>query len=393
MDSNWMEWLNLALRWTHLIAGIMWIGNSFYFMWLDSNLEVPEPPDPDVEGKLWMVHSGGFYSVERRKIYPGKMPKVLHWFKWEATFTWITGFCLLTLVYYMTNGMYLLDPEVSDLTPGFAVTLSLGILVCGWLLYDSFMQTPIAKNAWVRNGVLVSAVCGLSYWLCHNFSGRGAFIQLGALFGTLMVLNVWVRILPSQQRMIDATDRGETPNYEESKIAKARSTHNSYMTLPVLFMMLSNHYAFLFGHTHNWVLLILLCVLGAGIRHLTLQGKSGLWAIGPTGAALVSLLVMTNMTWSDSNHANIGNVEFSQVHNIVNKRCLSCHSASPSEKLFGPSPGGINFDNPENIKVFASKIKVQAVVGKIMPLANKTQMTAEERATLGAWIDQYLGSQ
>ncbi|MEK7354934.1 MAG: urate hydroxylase PuuD, partial [Bdellovibrionota bacterium] len=214
MNSLMAEWLNLLLRWAHLITGIAWIGSSFYFMWLDSSLEAPPPSKKDVEGELWMVHSGGFYLVERKLIEPGSMPKTLHWFKYEALFTLITGFLLLNLVYYFSGGAFLLDPSVSNISHGTGVALGLGVLIVSWIVYDLIWQSKLAleKNAIALTASLALA-CGAAYVLCHYLSGRAAFIHLGAMFGTIMVVNVWMRILPSQQKMIDATKEGRKPDY------------------------------------------------------------------------------------------------------------------------------------------------------------------------------------
>lgn len=390
-----MEWLHFILRWVHLIAGISWIGHSFYFMWLDNALERPEPPDEEVEGKLWMVHSGGFYQVERRKIFPGKMPKILHWFKWEATFTWLSGFFLLGLVYYMSDGLYLLDPAVSDISSGAAIALSLGTLAISWLAYDWLMQSPLGQKKTLINVFLSLVFVGLSYWLTRVYSGRAAFIHIGAIFGTLMVLNVWVRILPGQQRMIDATNRGETPNYTDSKIAKARSTHNSYMTLPVLFMMLSNHFPNFYGHPQNWLVLVLLTLFGAGVRHIMLREKVLAWYSLIPLLSLVGLISITSPAYlkslKETSVAVQGQtVSFLQVQAIVNLRCLPCHSQNPKDDRFGKSPGGVSFDQPENIKTFAERIHIRAVVSKTMPLANITSITEEERNTLDAWLTDWM---
>jgi len=268
VDPILHEWLNLIVRWIHLIVGIAWIGSSFYFMWLDRSLEPPDVDDGRVTGKLWMVHSGGFYQVEKRKIRPGEMPQVLHWFKFEALFTWITGVALLVIVFYMGGGAFLVDPLVSDISVGKAIALSIGLLVGSWIVYDVVCLSPLGRAPGLLAALLAAGIAGLSYFLCQTLSGRAAYMHVGAIIGTLMVGNVWVRILPSQQAMISATEKGELPDYELGERAKLRSVHNNYFTFPILIIMLSNHFPMLYGNRLNWVVLLGLMIAGAGVRHM-----------------------------------------------------------------------------------------------------------------------------
>jgi uncharacterized membrane protein len=393
-DLHLTEWTAYLFRWIHLITGISWIGSSFYFMWLDAALEPPAEPKPDVEGELWMVHSGGFYEVERKRIGPGRMPKTLHWFKYEALFTWITGVFLLGIVYYLNAGAFMVDPAVSPISPGGAVALGVGTLVATWFIYDGLWQSPIGK----KHGGLATAISlllagGAAFLFCHYFSGRAAFIHTGAMFGTWMVANVWVRILPAQQKMIDATKRGETPDFAHSGHAKRRSVHNTYMTFPVLFMMLSNHYSNAYGQAHNWLTLMLLIVLGASIRHVMVakDGK-GKWAAIPAGISALALVALGATPGPGAtavgDAAGGAPVRFQQVEAVIQSRCVACHASEPAIRDFGPAPGGVRFDSPERIHALAERIKFRAVVTKTMPLANRTQITEEERALLGRWIDQ-----
>jgi uncharacterized membrane protein len=383
------EWLNILLRWSHLIFGIAWIGSSFYFMWLDSNLEAPPPSKKDVEGELWMVHSGGFYLVERKLIEPGSMPATLHWFKYEALFTLVTGFLLLNLVYYFTGGAFLLDPSVSSITHGQGVALGLGVLVVSWIVYDFIWQSKLAleKNA-VALALSIALAAATAYLLCQYLSGRAAFIHLGAMFGTIMVTNVWMRILPAQQKMIDATKEGRKPDYTLSAKAKRRSVHNSYMTFPVLFMMISNHYATVTSGPNNWIHLLLLIVFGMAVRHVTLAKKRPAQVVAGV-VALVSLVVLVVMTSSHS-QATVADgqsaVTFADVRPIFENRCLPCHSPTPSITEFGTVPAGTFFDTPERTASFAERIRLRVVETKTMPPANKTGVTDEERELLGRWI-------
>jgi len=378
------DWANLLLRWTHFIAGIAWIGSSFYFIWLDRALGAPRQPRPGVEGEVWMVHSGGFYQTEKRRPGPGEMPAVLHWFKWEALITWITGIALLALIYYLSDA-YLLDPAVSGIGRGAATAFGLALLVVGWVVYDLLWRSPLAETgaggmATAISLVLLSAVTIAS---CRLLSGRAAYMQVGALLGTLMVANVWMRILPAQQAMIDATKAGRQPDFTLGERAKRRSVHNSYMTFPLLFIMLSNHYPRTYASPSNWVVLLLLFVAGAAARHVMIgRGSSARWALVPAAAALAGAAF-----FSTPKAAAGGAVAaFSEVRAVINARCLPCHSMYPSDRTFGAAPAGVAFDTPEGIARFAERIRVRAVETQTMPLGNKTGMTLEERALLARWI-------
>jgi len=261
------DWLGYFLRWGHLIAGISWIGSSFYFIWLDRALTLPEKPKENVEGEVWMVHSGGFYQVERKKIGPGQMPKTLHWFKWEAAFTWITGVLLMAVLYYSGGGALLFD--ATDNSPHFstAIIFSLLLLPVSWLIYDGLWNSPLSKRPGLATTLSFLLLLALVFFVSNFFGGRAAYMHVGAVFGTLMVANVWMRILPAQQKMIDATKEGKQPDFSLSEKAKRRSVHNSYLTLPVLFLMLSNHYPMTYGSEQSALILILLFILGASVRH------------------------------------------------------------------------------------------------------------------------------
>ncbi len=392
------EWLQFLVRWIHLIAGISWIGNSFYFMWLDSTIIQSPPADKSkthIEGELWMTHGGGFYFVEKRKMRPGELPAVLHWFKWEATFTWISGFSLLAIVYYLGSSVYLVNPAFA-LSPGGAVLLSLGLLVGSWFVYDFLWQSKLAQKSKTLTTIIsLGLVSALAYGLCQVFSGRGAFIHLGAIFGTIMVLNVWIRILPAQRRMIQATERGEIPDYEEGKKAKWRSTHNSYVTLPVLFTMISNHIPLAYGNPYGWIILLLLCIVGGFIRHMMMSwnyNKSGVGALVPALVVLAIIVALTSFPWkkngaNSSGHSS-GPVTFHAVRSIIQNRCTSCHSAHPTDDTFVAAPNGVMFDDASLIKKYAERIKFRSLTTKTMPFANKTAITEEERSILGQWVDQ-----
>jgi uncharacterized membrane protein len=396
MDPTLLDWLNLALRWFHLIVGIAWIGTSLYFMWLDAALDPPANPRPGLDGELWMVHSGGFYRVEKLRLGPGELPARLHWFRWEAALTGMSGFGLLVIVYYLTGGVYLLDPATSRLSPAGATALGIGVLVVGWLVYDLLWRSSLART----QPALLSAVSYLllfvaAWGLTRLLSGRAAFIHVGALLGTLMVANVWAHIVPAQKEMIRATTEGRAPDPALGRRAKHRSTHNSYMTFPVIFTMLSNHYPALYSHPLNWLVLVALVVIGAGVRHfmITLEHRHpARWVWAPVAAAVLLFLALT---WPASRPAPAstapvaGNaVSFTVIHGIVQLRCVSCHSARPTDDVFRAAPNGVAFDTPASIRTRAEAIKLRTVVAPTMPLGNKTSMTEEERRLLGRWIDQ-----
>ncbi|MCA9790397.1 MAG: urate hydroxylase PuuD [Candidatus Eremiobacteraeota bacterium] len=392
MNPTVLEWSGLLVRWFHMIAGIWWIGSSLYFVWLDNSFEPPKESREGVEGETFMVHGGFYYLVEKRLMQPGKMPETLHWFKWEATFTWISGMLLLTVVYYLTGGAYLVDPQVANITTGTAVAISLATVFLSWLIYDTLWQTLGKKSVPAGTAISLAMLLGLAYGLCHTFSGRAAYIHMGAILGTIMVANVWIRILPGQQKMLDDAMAGKTPDYSQGKWAKVRSVHNSYMTFPVLFMMISNHYAQTFGNQENWVVLILLMVFGAGIRHYMItheQHRPANWVWAPVAAALAVLIWMTAPQKPAAATTDGGEqVHFSQVQAIISVRCLQCHSSSPSDDVFKTAPNGVTFETPEQIRKMADRIKVRAVDSKAMPLGNKTNMTDEEREILGRWLAQ-----
>lgn len=390
------DWLNLGLRWLHLVVGISWIGNSLYFMWLDASLEKPEPPQPGVEGQVWLLHSGGFYQVARRTLGPGLVPRTLHWFKWEAALTWLSGFGLLIVVYYLHGGVYLIDPAAAPLTPGQAIALGLGTLIVAWVVYDVLWATLGRRRPRLAT-VFSFGLLGIAvYGLCRVLSGRGAYIHVGAMLGTIMVANVWMRIVPAQRDMLAATEAGRAPDPTLSREAKRRSTHNSYVTFPVLFTMFSNHFPGTYGHPLNWLILSLLIVVGVGIRALMIASerrRPAAWVWAPVAAALLGFLYLTSPASLSASAPRAGTaaarpVPFAVVQGIVALRCLSCHSATPTDDVFRAAPSGVTFDTPESLRARAELIKQRTVLVKNMPLANKTGMTDEERALIGRWIDQ-----
>lgn len=392
----WNEWLHYALRMFHLIAGIMWIGTSFYFVWLDSSFK-PEAPEegggaPDgkpspVEGVTYMVHGGFFYRVEKQR--PLAMPRVLHWFKYEALLTWVSGVFLLLLVYWTGGGLALIDAERFPMHPHMARTVSALSMVAGWAAYDLLWKFVGRRAPKAALGVSLALLFGTIYGLSAVFPGRAAYIHVGAVLGTIMICNVWMRILPAQRRMIAASLKGETPNWQEGLAAKQRSLHNSYLTIPVLLTMVSNHFSFAFDHPHAWVLLSVLVVVGASVRHLMItieKQQPAHWAWAPL---VLGLAVLVGMTLPKAAPTDTGpRVTFAEANDVLVRRCYACHSKTPTDDVFKTPPNGIVLDSPAAAAALAPRIRLRAVEAKTMPLANKTGMTEEERVLLGRWVDQ-----
>lgn len=390
------DWLNLLLRWGHLITGIAWIGASFYFIWLDNSLEEPseENKQKGIGGQLNSIHGGGFYEVAKYKLAPPTMPKTLHWFKWEAYSTWLTGFCLLTLMYYIGAQTYLIDPSKTVLEPWMAILISLATLIIGWLVYDALCKSPLAKNSWLL-AVLLMVLIGLLAWgLGKVFSDRAAYLHVGALIGTCMAANVLFVIIPGQNALVAAVEAGQAPNPKYAKASKLRSVHNNYLTLPVLFLMISNHYPMTYGHAHAWAVLLAIIVIGAWTRHFFNLRHKGV--VRP-GILISSLVALALLAWLISPHsadsvaqtAVSNGLNDAQALALVHKHCTSCHSASPSDEIFKVAPAGVMLDSLEQIHQWKSRIQARAVISKDMPFMNKTGMTDEERVQLGAWLSAH----
>ena len=395
MPTPALEWLHLAARWIHVIAAIMWIGDSFLFMWMDRSLVAPSRPrEGDVVGELWMVHSGGFYEVVKRRVLaPGEMPRTLHWFMWEAYTTWITGMLLLGIVYYFSGGVYLIDRSVSGLGLGAAIGISLGLLVAAWLVYDALWRSPLARSPALAAGVGFALIVATSYGLTRIYPGRAAFIQLGAMLGTIMVTNVAHVIIPAQRAMVAATHAGRAADAALGVKAKQRSTHNHYLTLPVLFTMLSNHFPSTYGSRHAWLVLALLVITGTALKYvMNYRARSHPSVVLAGAAALVAAVALTARpspgTRAAASYRDAAPVAFAEVRAIIERRCLTCHATHPSNPSFPQPPSGIVLEDPRRIQSLAPRILVRAVETRTMPLGNLTGMTEEERATLGAWIAQ-----
>ena len=403
LHFNVDQWLTLLVMWFHVMAGIAWIGTSFFFIWLDNHLEPQPGAVAGHVGKAWLFHGGGYYQVDKSLVAPESVLSSLHWFKWEAYLTWLSGFTLLCVLYFWNAGAFMIDPAVADIGAPAAVAIGIATLVVGWLVYDGLWRTVGQRRPQATKIVSIVLYMGAVYGLTRVLSGRAAYIESGALLGTIMAANVLFIIQPRQRRMFEANRRGETPDPRWSHQAKQRSTHNNYLTLPVVFMMISNHFAMTFGHAFNWLILIVLFFVGMGADHYlnTRDKASKQWGYAAVGAAFAGVLAMVFFTAVPMRRAardalapasasvpNTGAVSFAAAHRIIEARCTECHSAHPSSPLFHSAPMGIEFDNAQEIKKLAPRIRAMAVDTQAMPLGNRTHMTEHERALLGAWIAQ-----
>jgi uncharacterized membrane protein len=423
------EWAGLLLRWLHFVAGVAWIGASFYFVWLDNHLESPadkERADPAIAGELWAVHGGGFYRSQKYRIAPAVLPPTLHWFYWEAYTTWLSGFALLCLLYFVRAEAYLIDPSVAPLTKPMAITLALAALIASWLIYDALCRSPLGRHARALAAVL-ALVTGFEAWgLCQLFSGRGAYMVFGAALGSVMVANVLFVIIPGQRELVLAKRQGRDPDPQPGLRGKQRSVHNTYFTLPVLFVMISNHYAMTYGARYNWLVLIALSFAGACIRAwfvarhrpaenrgyaaavpavlgvLTLAGLAAALApaaqapataaLGATAGAATggAMGTMTGAAATAAAGEGAPVVDLARVSSIVERRCVPCHAATPTQAGFAAPPNGIVLQTIDQVRVHLPEVR-QQLVTRSMPLGNLTGMTDDERATLLMWIGHGAG--
>jgi uncharacterized membrane protein len=389
MEAYLLDWLNLLGRWIHLITGIAWIGASFYFVWLDNHLLPPIDPELDrkgVGGELWAVHGGGFYNAQKYKIAPATLPAHLHWFRWEAYSTLISGFFLLCLIYYVGADVYLIDKSVADIDRATAIAIGVATLAGGWIVYDLLCKSPLGRNDNALALVLAVLLTAAAYGLCHVFSARGAYIHFGAMLGTIMVLNVYFVIMPGQRAMVAAAAAVRAPDPAPGLRAKQRSVHNTYFTLPVLFAMISNHYAMLYGSRYNWLVLMALTVAGALIRVFFVLRHKGKASPLPL---ILGVLILFGIAYALAPAApgamSGAKNDFARVQSIVAERCAVCHAAVPTQAGIPAAPKGIMFDTPERIVAQAAQIQTQ-VASKAMPIANLTNMTDDERAVILDWV-------
>ena len=418
MEAHLIDWLNLLGRWLHMIVGIAWIGASFYFVWLDNHLESPKQQsdiDKGVGGEIWSVHGGGFYHAQKYKVAPSVMPANLHWFKWEAYTTWITGMFMLAIIYWYGAEFYLIDSSVANLSKPFAIGLSIAVIVQGWIVYDVLCRSSWGKDEKVLGAIIFVLLCLTSWGLCHLFSGRGAYIHFGAILGTIMVGNVFFVIMPGQRAMVEAASKGEPVDPSHGMRAKQRSIHNTFFTLPVLFVMISNHYAMTYGHEWNWLILVLITLAGGLIRIYFVQrhfaardtvetgqtvtasplslviafvilGFVSFVLTSPEKGAAIKPSAASLSASTASPDAPTQSTMMALVMPVIEQRCSVCHSASPSMAGFASAPAGFLVDTPEQVTAQALKIHQQTVVTKVMPIGNMTKMTTEERALIDTWF-------
>ena len=394
MEAYIVDWLNLLVRWLHVITGIAWIGASFYFIWLDDHLESPKDERDDakgVGGEVWSVHGGGFYHAQKYRAAPAAIPETLHWFKWEAYTTWMSGMAMLALVYWYGAELYLINPAVADLSAAQAVGISIAYIVGGWFVYDLLCKSPLARDPRVFALVLMLIVSALAWSLCQFFGGRGAYVLFGSVLGTIMVANVFFVIIPGQKKMVAAAARGEVCDPAPGIDAKQRSLHNTYFTLPVLFVMTSNHYAMTYGHEYNWAILIGISLIGALIRIYFVERHKGQASLLPVIVSVVLLgaIIVAIAPRSQATVATATN--FDQVRNVINARCTSCHAEAPVHPAFPAPPLGVMLDTDERIVAEAARIHQQTVVTRVMPIGNLTAMTAEERQIIDRWYQGLQG--
>ncbi|MCW3846640.1 urate hydroxylase PuuD [Sphingomonas sp. LB-2] len=388
MGLDWGNWAELAVRWIHVIAGIAWIGSSFYFMWLDSHLRPPVPPRDGVSGELWSVHSGGFYQQHKFAVAPAEMPEQLHWFKWEAYSTWVSGVVLLALIFYLGAETNLVDRAKLDLQPWQAILIGLAAIVGGWLAYQGLCRSVLGKNLAVFAIVWLIVLAWIAFALTQIFADLGAFMHMGAIIGTVMAANVFFIIIPNQKKMVAQVRAGETPDAELGKQSKQRSVHNNYMTLPVLFIMISNHYPMIFGAPLNWLWLIALGVIGAAVRHFFNLKNAGLVRPGVLVMAAIAFVAVALLNEHVRRPAAVSGPvpTYQEIRRLVDRHCIMCHARAPSHRGIAVAPGGVTFDTEDDLRRHAHAIYDRAVTTHSMPLGNETGMTEAERARLGAWI-------
>ncbi|TMH62908.1 MAG: hypothetical protein E6H55_07075 [Betaproteobacteria bacterium] len=391
MEAYVIDWLNLLVRWLHFIAGIAWIGASFYFVMLDNSLSRPKKPDDatrGVSGELWAVHGGGFYCSQKYLTGPKGEPlsENLHWSKWEAYTTWLSGTGLLALIYWWGANSYLIDRNVLALSPVAAIAISIAFLAAGWIIYDALCRV-LEKNENLLVGLIFVLVMGAAWALFNIFSARAAFIHVGAMIGTIMVANVFFHIIPGQKKMVADIRAGREPDPKPGIIGKQRSVHNTYLTLPVLFTMISNHYPMTYSHAYGWLVLGAIMLAGVLIRQFFVLRHSGKvnWAL--PGVAVV-LLVGVAIAIAPKSAARGGDaVPFARVQGVLDQRCVGCHAVHPTQAGFAQPPKGVLLDSPEQIAANAPKL-AETVANRYMPIGNLTQMTDDERSLIAAWFAQ-----
>lgn len=404
MEPVLVEWVSLILRWLHLVAGMAWIGASFYFMHIDASLKPTSEIPAGKGGEAWEVHGGGFYRVRKYLVAPDALPKELIWHKWQSYTTWISGFLLLVWVYYLGASLYLIDPAVWPTTPTVAAAIGIGSLIVGWAVYDLLCRSALGKSDFWLAVVGFALVVGAAWGYGQIFGGRAALLHTGALMATWMSGNVAMLIIPNQRKVIAALLAGNVPDPALGKAAKQRSSHNNYLTLPVVFLMLSGHYPLTYASGYGWATVALVLVAGGLVRHFYNErhaGRGDPWWTWGVAAVCVALMIVISQTATPDGRAALGlaptepapalvtqSAAPAEVAEIVLSRCSMCHASTPAWDGIGIAPKGVLLDTPENIQQHAPALRVFAVMTHAMPPHNITEMTSEERQVLARWLDQ-----
>lgn len=381
------EWMNIIVRWMHITFGIAWIGTSFFFVFMENSLH-KNKNKPELKGDLWMLHGGGFWFVEKYQVAPKVMPMGVHWFKYEAYFTWLTGFALLFVVYYFNAEGMLLNPSMEGLTGIWGIVIAIASLAVGYAIYHFLSLTPLLKKPLLFGIVLFLILIGFAYFYTQIFNARAAYIHFGALIGTLMAGNVFFVIIPAQKAMVQATKDGTYLDPAIGNFAGLRSFHNNYFTLPVIFVMISNHFPSTFGHEHPWLILAILSLGSAGVKHylnLKEKNQASVWVMP---VAILILLSAAFLTAPAKIGGECKTVNFTEIWPIIQERCVSCHSSNPTDDVWTAPPNGVVYDTPKDITKLTDKIMQRVVITKTMPQNNKTGILPEEREAIRCWIEQ-----
>ncbi|MGL1921857.1 MAG: urate hydroxylase PuuD [Hyphomicrobiales bacterium] len=391
MSPYIMDWLNLLIRWFHLIAGIGWIGASFYFVALDFSLKKREKMKDGVLGTVWEVHGGGFYHTEKYMVAPPELPKDLIWYKWEAYLTWASGIALMIVQFYWNADLYMVDPNVLDIAPQTAIIYSVLSLTVGWFIYDALCKSDIGKNTPLLMFITFCLILAASYFYTHVFAARSSLIHVGAFIGTIMAANVFSIIIPNQKKIVASLLKGDKPDAKYGLIGKQRSIHNTYLTLPVLVMMVSGHYPLITNHPQAWLIVGLVIVGGASLRHMIIKHeihapfKGYAWTFPVIFAALAMAMYMTKPVERIVS-AETDLISDKQVMSMVNTHCASCHAITPTHEAFDEPPKNVVLNSADSIRKYKNLIMSNAVQAETMPLSNETNMTTLEREQLGAWL-------
>jgi uncharacterized membrane protein len=389
MEAYLLDWANLLIRWLHLITGVAWIGASFYFVMLDSSLSKPAKPEDSargVSGELWAVHGGGIYHSQKYLAGPLGEPlsEHLHWSKWEAYTTWLSGMGLLAIIYWFGANTYLIDAQVMPLTPAVAIAISIGFIVGGWLIYNTLCKILKGKDTLLA--VIIFLLVMISDWvLFHLLSARAAYLHVGAMMGTIMVANVFFQIIPGQKKMVAQIRTGQEPDSELGIVGKQRSVHNTYFTLPVLFIMISNHYPMTYSHEQGWLVLGFVMMAGVLIRQFFVLRHSGKqnWALPAIGVAMLLAMMIYLMPTPVEVDESVS-ISDAQIQEVINARCTSCHASKPTQAGFAAAPLGLLLETEDQVRNNAANI-ARVVATRYMPIGNLTQMTDAERELVAQW--------